>query len=139
MALPAVEEKGMLNVKIRVESPGGHSSAPPPHSSIGLLSRFVVELEDTPDHPYIDLDAAQLKFLQCIRNAPTIPVKLRGALKDLDWASRAGSRSSLPLPFVNRFFLDERRRKQRIDRAKKRVIDFLGPQFKVPFLTTTGK
>lgn len=136
VALPAVEEKGMLNVLLRVESAGGHSSAPPPHTSIGLLSRIVVELEDRPDRPHIDENSAQLKFLQCIRDAPSIPPKLRGALRDLDWATRASSRKAASFPMS--LFSDERRRRQRIERAKKSVISFLGPDLSVPFVTTRG-
>jgi len=51
-----VAEKGYADVELSVESEGGHSSIPPPHTAIGLLSRAVARLED---HPYpTRLDAA---------------------------------------------------------------------------------
>ncbi len=31
-ATPGVAEKGYLDVRVEVESPGGHSSVPPPHT-----------------------------------------------------------------------------------------------------------
>ncbi len=48
IALIGVAEKGYLNLRLRVDAPGGHSSAPPPQSGLGILSRATVALEENP-------------------------------------------------------------------------------------------
>ncbi|KAE9399968.1 Zn-dependent exopeptidase [Gymnopus androsaceus JB14] len=45
---PGISEKGYLDARIEVLSPGGHSSIPPDHTSIGLLSLLIVSLEANP-------------------------------------------------------------------------------------------
>lgn len=46
VALIGIAEKGLLSVELGVESDGGHSSTPPPHTAIGILSRAVNRLEE---------------------------------------------------------------------------------------------
>ena len=66
VALPAVVEKGYIDVHLTVKSPGGHSSLPPKHTvgtvvscswknsktyliqTIGLLAAFITEIEANP-------------------------------------------------------------------------------------------
>lgn len=48
VAMIGVAEKGYLNLRLRVDAPGGHSSRPPPQSGLGILSRAIVKLEDNP-------------------------------------------------------------------------------------------
>jgi carboxypeptidase PM20D1 len=48
VAMIGVAEKGYLNLKLRVDAPGGHSSQPPPQSALGILSRAIVRVEDNP-------------------------------------------------------------------------------------------
>ena len=45
--IPQASEKGAMDVKLRVHVPGGHSSTPPAHTSIGILSQAVTALEDS--------------------------------------------------------------------------------------------
>lgn len=53
-ATPAVAEKGMLDVEIRVETPGGHSSVPRMSlSHLSLLSKRVVA-DDQPSTLELD-------------------------------------------------------------------------------------
>ncbi len=47
-ALIGVAEKGGLNLRFSMESAGGHSSTPPPHTLLGQLSRAVTRIEDKP-------------------------------------------------------------------------------------------
>ncbi len=47
-ATPAIAEKGTMDLLIEVATPGGHSSVPPTHTSIGMLSRLLVEFEEHP-------------------------------------------------------------------------------------------
>ncbi|PWN46668.1 Zn-dependent exopeptidase, partial [Violaceomyces palustris] len=133
VALPGVEEKGSLDVEISIQSPGGHSSDPPQHTSIGLLAKVISQLEDSKDTlrpENLAEGGAQLRFLQCIREAPRFPPRLRSALKDLEWASRSSYGSNL----LER--LSERNREKRIRRAKERVIQSMPQRFKTQFLTT---
>lgn len=44
-ALPATTEKGYLDIEIAVGTPGGHSSVPPAHTGIGILSEIVTAVE----------------------------------------------------------------------------------------------
>lgn len=47
-ALIGTGEKGMLNLKFNVKSKGGHASAPPPHTPVGILARAVTRVEGKP-------------------------------------------------------------------------------------------
>ena len=42
IATPAVAEKGKLDVRMQVSTPGGHSSVPPAHT----VSRLAIRLEE---------------------------------------------------------------------------------------------
>lgn len=44
----AIAEKGYLDLEMSVASAGGHSSAPPKHTAVGILSRAITRLEDNP-------------------------------------------------------------------------------------------
>jgi carboxypeptidase PM20D1 len=57
VAIIGVAEKGYVNLRLRVDDPGGHSSQPPPQSALGIVSRAVVRVEDDPF-------PAQLTFLK---------------------------------------------------------------------------
>lgn len=43
-----VAEKGYVSLELGVEDAGGHSSMPPEHTAVGLLSRAIARLESTP-------------------------------------------------------------------------------------------
>lgn len=47
-AMVGVVEKGTVNVQLVVERPGGHSSMPPAHTAVGILSRAITRLEENP-------------------------------------------------------------------------------------------
>ena len=48
MALIGTAEKGVLNVSFGVSGMGGHASAPPVRSPLGILARAVTRVEDNP-------------------------------------------------------------------------------------------
>jgi carboxypeptidase PM20D1 len=48
LAIIGVSEKGYVNLRLRVNAPGGHSSQPPPQTGLGILSRAIVRVEDNP-------------------------------------------------------------------------------------------
>src|SRR5215208_933549 len=45
VALVGIAEKGFLTLELTVDGEGGHSSVPPPHTSIGILSQAINKLE----------------------------------------------------------------------------------------------
>ncbi len=47
-ALIGIGEKGMLDVEFILEGKGGHASAPPPHSPVGVLAKAVIAVENHP-------------------------------------------------------------------------------------------
>jgi carboxypeptidase PM20D1 len=48
VALVGVAEKGYLSLELTVQTEGGHSSAPPPHTAVGILSAAITKLENHP-------------------------------------------------------------------------------------------
>ncbi|KAL0261081.1 hypothetical protein SLS55_004777 [Diplodia seriata] len=48
-AMPGVAEKGYIDIILTIDVDGGHSSRPPPHTGIGIMSELLIELEA---HPY---------------------------------------------------------------------------------------
>ncbi len=51
IALIGVAEKGYVSVRLSVQSEGGHSSVPPKNTSIGIVSKAIVNLENNPFEP----------------------------------------------------------------------------------------
>ncbi len=47
-ALIGIAEKGLLNVEFKAKSKGGHASAPPPHTPVGIVAKAAVKLENKP-------------------------------------------------------------------------------------------
>ncbi len=47
-ALIGIAEKGLMDAQFVIEGAGGHASAPPPHTSLGRLSRAVTRIENKP-------------------------------------------------------------------------------------------
>ena len=46
VALIGVAEKGYVTLELTVEAEGGHSSMPPKHTAIGVLSRAITRIEE---------------------------------------------------------------------------------------------
>jgi Gly-Xaa carboxypeptidase len=96
VAEPAVAEKGYLDVRMTVHTPGGHSSMPPKHTSIGLLSKLVSAIEDQPWPVSLSIkeetgkpDSAALASLLCMRDAPGLRKTSLGKAVDKFAAARA--------------------------------------------------
>jgi len=89
-------EKGSVTVKIKLDTPGGHSSVPPVHTGskhilavllahtlVGLMSRLLTALEDHPFKPSMTADSPYLKYLSCLAEyAPEFPRKLAKKVKN---------------------------------------------------------
>ncbi|KAK0205146.1 hypothetical protein DFS33DRAFT_1427674 [Desarmillaria ectypa] len=81
-ATPGVAEKGSMNVQVDVATPGGHSSVPPDHTSIGILSRLLVEFEDVPYKVHLQRGTPTYELFQCFAEySKDIPDKLRNDIK----------------------------------------------------------
>jgi carboxypeptidase PM20D1 len=48
VAIIGVAEKGWVNLELLVKAPGGHSSQPPDHTAVGILSSAIVTIENNP-------------------------------------------------------------------------------------------
>ncbi|KAI0731172.1 carboxypeptidase S [Earliella scabrosa] len=82
IATPAIAEKGYLDVRVEVTSPGGHSSVPPSHTTIGILSQLLVHYEANPYEARLSRGTPMYWKAQCLAaHAPGLPHKLRKALK----------------------------------------------------------
>ncbi|GMM38297.1 Gly-Xaa carboxypeptidase [Saccharomycopsis crataegensis] len=62
----ATGEKGYLDSMITLTTPGGHSSVPPDHTSIGIMSTFISLIEKTPFKPSLPSYNPLLGMMQCI-------------------------------------------------------------------------
>ena len=58
--LIGIAEKGMMNVRFRTVSAGGHASAPKPHSPVAVLSQACCDMESNPFDAHIEGPAAQM-------------------------------------------------------------------------------
>jgi len=59
-ALIGTGEKGMMNVRLVLDTNGGHASTPPPHSPVGRLARAVANIENHPFPFELSRPAAEL-------------------------------------------------------------------------------
>ncbi|KAJ7281787.1 hypothetical protein C8J57DRAFT_82767 [Mycena rebaudengoi] len=81
-AVPAVAEKGYLDVGVEVTSPGGHSSVPPAHTTIGILAALLVKYEENPYKLELSRDSIVYSNLQCLAaHGATIPRRLKKLIK----------------------------------------------------------
>ncbi len=77
-ATPALSEKGYLDVRIEVTAKGGHSSVPPPHTAIGVLSAMVVALEAHPHPAVLERGGSPYNSTMCAATyGPTFPEDVR--------------------------------------------------------------
>jgi carboxypeptidase PM20D1 len=82
-ALVGVAEKGFLSVELSSRGAGGHSSLPPPRSTIGILGAAVARLEENPMPARLEGPTRQLFD----RVGPHFPLAQRAVFANL-WLSR---------------------------------------------------
>ncbi|KAJ4490443.1 hypothetical protein J3R30DRAFT_3279023 [Lentinula aciculospora] len=81
-ATPGIAEKGSVNIDVSIAAPGGHSSLPPEHTSIGILSALLVQVENHPFEVHIQRETFSYQLFQCFAQyGTTIPAALRNAIK----------------------------------------------------------
>jgi len=100
----AVAEKGFLNLKIEVHTPGGHSSVPHgKNTGIGIMSKLVTALEENAPQPNLSNGTPLLSFLSCATQFGTVDRVLRTLVKiPLAWG-RLGSMLAKKHPLVRAF------------------------------------
>ncbi|KAF8909393.1 carboxypeptidase S [Gymnopilus junonius] len=82
IATPGIAEKGFLNVLVEVTAPGGHSSIPPKHTSIGILSALLVHYEQNPYEVKLTRNEPVYDTLQCVaEHGKSVPSYLRTIIK----------------------------------------------------------
>ncbi|KAF8449399.1 hypothetical protein L210DRAFT_3388880 [Boletus edulis BED1] len=64
-ATPGVAEKGYMDIRMDVLTPGGHSSRPPKHTGIGILADLITELEVHPHEPELVRGRTYHQGLEC--------------------------------------------------------------------------
>lgn len=82
VAAPGVGEKGYLDVQVDVTTPGGHSSVPPDHTSVGIAGELAMLIEQDQFEPMMGPSNPTLKYLQClaVNSGTKIPVLTRKAI-----------------------------------------------------------
>ena len=81
VALIGIAEKGYLTLAITAHGEGGHSSMPPPHTSIGILAEAIERVEG---HPLpASLSGATRLFLAAIAPQMAYPLRIAVANADL--------------------------------------------------------
>lgn len=106
-------EKGAVSIKLEVLTPGGHSSVPPPHTGIGILSALLVALEHAastthkPDGfgaPLLREGNPMLSYLACAaEHAPEISKKLKKRILDPREWTQLGQDLARVSPFDRAF------------------------------------
>ena len=66
VALPGTAEKGYVDIQVELTTPGGHSSIPPDHTSIGIISELGYIIEKDPYSPLLPPENPILNFAQCL-------------------------------------------------------------------------
>ncbi|EFI27408.1 carboxypeptidase s [Coprinopsis cinerea okayama7 len=82
IALPGIAEKGLYNIRVEVRTPGGHSSVPPDHTSIGILADILSHLEKNPFPAPLTRNQPLFQSLQCVsRHAKAVSPSLRHTIR----------------------------------------------------------
>ncbi|CAN8103516.1 unnamed protein product [Discula destructiva] len=81
-ALPAVAEKGYIDVDVVVRMPGGHSSIPPKHNGIGVMGELITHIEANVYEPHLHSENPFLGQLYCgAAHAAKFPPGLKKELR----------------------------------------------------------
>ncbi|KAH8923264.1 carboxypeptidase S [Atractiella rhizophila] len=83
-AYPHIGEKGYMDLEITVETPGGHSSTPPRHTSIGIMSSLITALEASPFFPDLQPTNPFVNELICTAEyGLTLPLDGKRAIENM--------------------------------------------------------
>ncbi|KAM0754235.1 carboxypeptidase S [Meredithblackwellia eburnea MCA 4105] len=89
----ATAEKGYMDVIFTLHTPGGHSSIPPDHTSIGIASSLITSLESAPYSPQLSPSSPILTMLQCAATyATSISPEIKANVAE---ASKSGKKGEV--------------------------------------------
>lgn len=80
VAAPCVGEKGYLDIEVELTTPGGHSSIPPDHTSIGIMSELVYMIEQNPFGTTLTEKNPILQYMQCLAVNSEMPSLVKKAI-----------------------------------------------------------
>ncbi|KAI5953020.1 CPS1 [Candida theae] len=66
IATPGTGEKGYIDIHVELATPGGHSSIPPDHTSIGIVSELGYLIEKDPYDPILTNKNPIFEYFQCV-------------------------------------------------------------------------
>lgn len=66
LATPGTGEKGYVDIITELTTPGGHSSMPPDHTSIGIMAELAHFIEADPYEPILTRKNPTLNYFQCL-------------------------------------------------------------------------
>jgi Gly-Xaa carboxypeptidase len=90
-ASPGVAEKGSIDIIATIRMPGGHSSVPPSHTSIGVISELIALVEADTYPTYLDTKNPYYSQMVCgAAHAPDFPKTLKRLLSK---SSRSSAKS----------------------------------------------
>ncbi|KAL1729511.1 hypothetical protein EV714DRAFT_273565 [Schizophyllum commune] len=103
-ATPSVAEKGYMDTKVEVRTPGGHSSVPPEHTSIGVLASLLQRYEEEPFGVELTRDDTLYKTWQCYgQHGAQVSAPLRALIK-ASQKSNAALKGLEKILFQNKFY-----------------------------------
>lgn len=82
-------EKGYCDVQVKINTPGGHSSIPKDHTSIGMLSKFLTDYEDDMYEPILTEENPMMGFFECIGEHSNLPKSMADAAKNVRNSAKA--------------------------------------------------
>lgn len=86
---PAVGEKGRFDARIAIKTPGGHSSVPPAHTGIGILSQAIIELENHQVSPKLSRQNPVFGTYQCFAETGQLDKEWTHTIKRAAKSNRA--------------------------------------------------
>lgn len=90
LALIGTSEKGLLNMRIGLNTPGGHSSVPPDHTSIGIVSEMITRFEKNPFHPIFSPRNPTFYEYRCVaEHSDILGPEIRKQVRKADYSQSA--------------------------------------------------
>ncbi|ODV84942.1 hypothetical protein CANARDRAFT_28674 [[Candida] arabinofermentans NRRL YB-2248] len=85
VSLLATSEKGYFDIAVDVVAPGGHSSIPYPHTSIGYMAKFIDAYEDDVFTPVLPSNSPMMSNLQCLAENGELSASLKSNILKADF------------------------------------------------------
>ncbi|ODQ44443.1 hypothetical protein PICMEDRAFT_18345 [Pichia membranifaciens NRRL Y-2026] len=82
-------EKGYSDLTVEVDTPGGHSSLPKDHTSIGMISKFIYDYENDPFEAILVPENPMMGFFECAAEQGHLPKPLADAGKNARFDEKA--------------------------------------------------